>query len=73
LRTQYIEERLPQTVASRPQHLPLQAAQHPAPVFPGNYAHEKHPWNHGCKRIHTDKNKSEEIEFSMISLFDNKL
>src|SRR5580700_2219377 len=57
-RPQNVEQRLPQAVARRPQFLPFQAAQRPAPVFAGDYAHEETIWNHGCTQMNTDEEKS---------------
>src|SRR5580692_3885787 len=52
---QNIEKSFAQPVARRPQHLPFQAAQRPAPVFACDHAQGENLWNHGCKQINTDK------------------
>jgi len=44
-RAQNIEQRFPQAIARRPQQLPLQAAQRPAPVFSGDHSHGETLWN----------------------------
>src|SRR5580693_5980773 len=63
-RPQNVEQRLPQAVARRPQLLPLQAAQRPAPVFACDYAHEETLWNHGCAQINTDEEKAKKSKIS---------
>src|SRR5580700_460813 len=67
-RPQNVEQRLPQAVARRPQLLPLQAAQRPAPVFAGDYAHEETLWNHGCTQMNTDEEKIRCGELKMSGL-----
>ena len=58
-RPENIEQRLAQAVARGPQRLAFQAAQRPAPVFAGDYAHGRAVWNHGCTRMNTDEEKQD--------------